>query len=246
MRKIAIVLLLLPLAVFASQRFVILEGFTNSQCGYCPPANAAWEAADDTYHDDMGLIIWHMSWPGYDPLYHYNTTDNDQRKNFYGVSGVPATFCDGTSISYGQTSSYVSSRIGVPSPMEITLDGNITGDQGYLDARFEWTDTVEDNIYRAYFIICESNLSASGRQYDYSMRVVEPDYPGWLVPGNTGVHYHRQYFDVDSAWKLDDLVGYVVVQDFFNKTVIQGARVDVDDWQTAVTPTSWGMIKALD
>ncbi len=247
-RTILVLLFLVILAgsAGASQRFVILEGFTNSGCGYCPPADAAWLAADGSYHDDMGLIVWHMSWPGTDPLYLYNTVDNNNRRTFYGVSAVPATYCDGTAINYSQSSSYVNSRISVPAPMEIVLDGNITGSDGYLDARFEWTDSVPDETYRAFFIVCENDLFAGGRHYDYSMRLVEPDYPGWLCPDDGGVHYHREEFNVDSVWKTDDLVGYVVVQSFIGKNVVQGARVDLGEWQSNVVESSWGSIKALE
>ncbi len=246
MRKVVLTLLALTALTFATQRMVVLEGFTNYTCPSCPPADATWEAIDAQYHDDVILCEWHMNWPGAgDPFYLYNPTDQNNRRSFYGVNSVPDTYVDGTRVSWSGAAAYVANRINVPSPMEILLDGNITGSDGYLDARFEWTDDVPDGYYRAYFIIIEKDLSAGGRHYNYTMRITEPDFPGWLIPDNHGVHYWRQEFDVDPVWKQDDVIGYVIVQNFMTKEVVQGARVDLGDWETPVVETSWGQIKAL-
>ncbi len=194
----------------------------------------------------MIFVDWHMNWPGpSDPFYLYNPTDQNNRKTHYGVTFVPDCYVDGTQVHWSAAAAYVAQRINVSSPMEILLDGNITGNDGYLDARFEWTDTVPDGYYRAYFIIVENDLSAGGRHYNYVMRITEPAYPGWLIPDNEGVHYWTQEFDVDSLWKLDDVLGYVIVQNFQTKQVIQSARVDLGEWQTRVEETSWGQIKAM-
>jgi len=187
-----------------------------------------------------------MNWPGAsDPFYLYNPTDQNSRRSVYGVNSVPDTYVDGTRVNWSSAAAYVAGRISVSSPMDILLDGNITGSDGYLDARFEWTDDVPDGYYRAYFIIVEKDLTAGGRHYNYTMRITEPDFPGWLIPDNHGVHYWRQEFDVDPMWKVDDLVGYVIVQNFMTKAIIQSARVDLGDWETPVVETSWGQIKAM-
>ncbi len=187
-----------------------------------------------------------MNWPGAsDPFYLYNPTDQNNRRSVYGVNSVPDTYVDGTRVNWSSAAAYVAGRISVSSPMDILLDGNITGSDGYLDARFEWTDDVPDGYYRAYFIIVEKDLTAGGRHYNYTMRITEPDFPGWLIPDNHGVHYWRQEFDVDPMWKVDDLVGYVIVQNFMTKAIIQSARVDLGDWETPVVETSWGQIKAM-
>lgn len=242
MKKTVLLLLLLVMVALPAQRFVILEGFTNSGCGPCGPAYTAWMSVDDAFHENMGLILWHMSWPGSDPLYHYNPEDNDWRRNYYGISAVPATRCDGATINHNGAYSYVSTRIGVPSPLEIILDGNVTGNNGYFSARFEWVDSVEYDAYRAYFIIVENDLWAGGRHYDYTMRRVVDKVN---LSETSGVQYFHVEFDVDPVWKLNDLIGYVVVQGILNKHVLQGARVDIGEWQSAVVETSWGSIKSM-
>jgi hypothetical protein len=247
MRKVFVLLAVLAALCAASQRMVALEGFTNYTCPSCPSADAAWEAIASQYHDHVILTEWHMNWPGgSDPFYLYNPVDQNNRKSHYGVNFVPDTYVDGTQVHWSAAAAYVADRIDVPSPMEIVLTGNITGNDGYFDARFEWTDTAPDHFYRVYFIIIESDLSAGGRHYNYTMRITEPDYPGWLLPDNTGVHYHIQEFDVDPIWKSDDLIGYVIVQDFQTKQVVQCARVDLGEWQSRVEETSWGQIKAMN
>lgn len=188
-----------------------------------------------------------MNWPGAsDPFYLYNPVDQNNRKTMYGVNFVPDTYVDGTQVAWSGAGGVVANRLNVPSPMDIVLDGNITGNDGFFSARFEWTDSVPDAFYRAYFIIVENDLSAGGRHYNYTMRITEPDFPGWLVPDDGGVHYWVQEFDVDPIWKLGDVIGYVIVQNFQTKEVIQSARVDLGEWQTRVEEMSWGQIKAME
>ncbi|MCX7022927.1 MAG: hypothetical protein NTW26_11785 [bacterium] len=135
------------------------------------------------------------------------------------------------------------------SPLAIQMSGNITGDSGFLDAWIWWAHeyTGDTANLKYYFAIAENDLYAGSRHYDHTMREILPTAQG--MPLDYGV-FHVD-FDVDPVWKVDDLVAYFWVQDTTNdsegrKEVVQAARVDVGDWESAVQETSWGQIKAMD
>jgi len=141
------------------------------------------------------------------------------------------------------------------SPLAIQMSGNITGDQGFLDAWIWWAHeyTGDTANLKYYFAIAENDLYAGSRHYDYTMREILPTAQG--VPleygGQGSSDLFHVDFDLDPVWKLDDLVAYFWIQDTTNdqegrKEVVQAGRVDVGDWESAVVETSWGQIKALD
>ncbi len=149
----------------------------------------------------------------------------------------------------------ITQRHNKPSPLVIQMSGNITGDQGFLDAWIWWAQECESDTQnlKYYFAIAENDLYAGGRHYDYTMRDILPTGQG--VPldygGQGSSELFHVDFDVDPIWKVDDLVAYFWVQDTTNdaegrKEVIQSARVDIDEWVSAVRETSWGAIKAMD
>jgi hypothetical protein len=216
----------------------------------------ALRQADLNYHDYFSHLSIHVSWPGSgDPLYLYNPGDANARVNFWPITGVPKVWIDGwyapTQYSISQA---IIQRHNKSSPLAIQMSGNITGDSGFLDAWIWWAHeyTGDTANLKCYFAIAENDLYAGSRHYDYTMRDILPTALGIpLEYGGQGSSesFHVD-FDVDPVWKLDDLVAYFWVQDTTNdpegrKEVIQAARVEMDDWASAVVETSWGQIKAM-
>ena len=71
-----------------------LEEFTSSTCSPCAGFNAQFSPWCDDHIDDITLIKYQMNWPGSgDPYY---TEEGGVRRNYYGVSGVPTLFTDGS------------------------------------------------------------------------------------------------------------------------------------------------------
>lgn len=82
---------MLPLSSFGqAAKFVLFEHFTQASCGPCAAQNPAFQA--NILNANPGKvrhIAYHTSWPGVDPMYNHNATENDARTQFYGVNGVP-------------------------------------------------------------------------------------------------------------------------------------------------------------
>ena len=82
---------LLPVSAFGqAAKFVLFEHFTQASCGPCAAQNPAFQTNIlDANPGKARHIAYHTSWPGVDPMYNFNTAENDARTQFYGVNGVP-------------------------------------------------------------------------------------------------------------------------------------------------------------
>jgi len=88
---VALVLMLSLAANAAQRQCVVLEHFTNTSCGPCFVNNPALEAAvNQMGRDTCVKVSYHVNWHGpNDEFYLYNSAENQQRWQWYNVTGVP-------------------------------------------------------------------------------------------------------------------------------------------------------------
>ena len=89
-----------------------------------------------------------MSWPSStDPFYLANTTEQNERRNYYGVNGIPAGFGNGSSAGSSASTwrSTGLSSIGDPTPVSITLNGGM----------------IDDGLQVSVTVSSETNLSST-------------------------------------------------------------------------------------
>ncbi len=72
------------------ENLVVFEHFTNASCGPCAAQNPGLEAVMNQNKLKATSLKYHVSWPGVDPMYSFNTVDPTARVNYYNVTGVPA------------------------------------------------------------------------------------------------------------------------------------------------------------
>lgn len=90
----------------AVQRTLLMEQFTSSTCGPCASLNVNYGPfleSLNTNHEGsiVAAVKYHMNWPspGNDPSYN---PDGNTRKSYYGVTGIPDLFLNGSGLtSYG-------------------------------------------------------------------------------------------------------------------------------------------------
>lgn len=74
-----------------------LEIFSGSTCPPCKPASDYYNPVLDANHGEIVFVKYPMSWPGAgDP---YFTDEGNERRNYYGVTGVPDSYVNGTDFS---------------------------------------------------------------------------------------------------------------------------------------------------
>ncbi len=76
----------------AAVRKPMIEEFSNVQCPPCATHDPWFRAFFENHYDirgDISVITYHMSWPGYDPFYANNPSENNERRFDYNVNAVP-------------------------------------------------------------------------------------------------------------------------------------------------------------
>ncbi len=120
------------------QRRVLVEEFTQASCGPCAGQNPTFNLVLSATESKVTPIKYQTVWPGADPMNAQNKTDVATRVTYYGVTGVPNGFMDGTGITndcnyYDNapiclTEDEVDARSGVTSPVEIQLSHVLSAD----------------------------------------------------------------------------------------------------------------------
>ena len=83
---LTIFILILATTSFAGDRMMLIEFFTSSTCPPCATNNPILTAYLQSANlERINAIGYHMNWPvpGNDPMYLYNQTDNNSRRNYY-------------------------------------------------------------------------------------------------------------------------------------------------------------------
>ncbi|MEO0004944.1 MAG: Omp28-related outer membrane protein [candidate division WOR-3 bacterium] len=240
MRKMYIIAaLMLPLALGATQRVMVMEDFTATWCTYCPGAARGAEELKFRAFDSVVVIAYHSS--SSDPFY---TTTAATRMSYYSVSGYPTMIFDGSNrivggLHYGTMypayRQVFDSRKSVPSPLDIHLD--VTYDSV---SRSGTLTIVVRNVSgssvsgQLHTVLIESHIYYPWQGMD-SLHDVErtmlPNAGGEAItiPAGDSVVRTRE-FTISSNWVAKNCELVVFVQNNSTREIYQGAM-------TAVIPT---------
>lgn len=146
----------------AQQQSVLVEMFTNSHCGVCPPAHSTLSAyAGGPNGAFVRYIYYHMLFPySDDPLAQANTTDPAARNQYYGPFGAtPVAFFDGAlqSNSYSGWAAGLNARIAAARQLEITLNGSRIANGVSVTATLRATAAIAATDLRIYFALVENS-----------------------------------------------------------------------------------------
>lgn len=122
-------LLLLSLAAVWAQhpRTPLFEEFTSSTCGPCAVVKPV-VAQFAEQSPDVVVVTYHMNWPKEgDPYNVHNPADNNARRYYYNVSGIPAGYMSGSNVNLSSVSALRAAADQVkarPTPIMMTLTEN--------------------------------------------------------------------------------------------------------------------------
>ena len=161
-----IILLVLPVILFGADRVVLLEDFTNYQCGPCWSFEPTLNNFVDSHPDDLAVIRPHVWWPGSnDPIYNQNNYEQWHRVQLYGVNSVPWIQFDGVikaSTSGSGLINAFNNRIAVPSFLEIQVANSTSGGAGsIIITLIAEQDLGGDDIF-CNAVLVESNIPGAG------------------------------------------------------------------------------------
>jgi len=177
-----------------------------------------------------------MSWPGYDTWYNANTTDNNGRRTFYGINGVPAFKTDGYLNSQSSTLenhwNYEYTTMGsVPVLLTLTGDYDPVTKTGNFEVIARLTGELPAGTYKIFAVVTE-DVTYYGRNFYDTFHKAYPNYNGTLVSSFPATVSSAFDLNGDASGAWDDTECRVIVwlQDTTNqKKVYQVAQSFVYD-----------------
>ncbi len=235
------ILLLLIVFAFVSnaqfRRIALLEEATNASCSPCAQNNPNLQEFVEKSFGGVITVRYHAWWPGSDPMYSLNPTENRARIEYYGINGVPGYTMDGV----------FKGVPGNPETMRAQMDADLR--QGSpLWINIERTESSDSVIFDVQVIVGEDvNGALKLRNAIIERRKVYPTPPGSngerifndvfrkMLPNTDGENLGNltagdtlnfsYAYPIEDAWNATDLAVVSWVQNDNDKNVIQ-ANID--------------------
>ena len=228
--------LLVPMAMQASQRVMVIEDVTATWCTYCPGGARGMEELDFRSYDSVVPIAYHAS--SSDPYY---TAEAADRLNYYSITGYPTVVLDGsnkivgglhTGTMYPTYLNYFQTRMGVSSPLTIALSitYDTTARTGTLTIKIHNTSgsSVSGQLQT---VLTEGHIYYPWQGMDslqYVERAMLPNSSGEAVTIAAGDSLTKtRDFTVNAAWVASHCDFVVFVQNNSTKEMYQGSRIAV-------------------
>ncbi|MFA5478187.1 MAG: hypothetical protein WC271_15965, partial [Bacteroidales bacterium] len=217
MKKQFLLLFFLALAIFSyaqADRRVMVEEATNASCGPCASQNPAFDALLQQNANIVTVLKYHASWPGYDPMYNHNQSENDARIGYYGINSVPRAIVGGVfnGAPSGVTQSMLNSYAAVPSPFEeIDIYQQLSDNQDslFVFMRVRAAQNISETGLRGMCAVVEKEINftsppGSNGERDFLdvMKKMLPNASGTQLQSNWQA---GEYNIIAQAWELENV-----------------------------------------
>ncbi|HET7818437.1 MAG TPA: Omp28-related outer membrane protein [Bacteroidia bacterium] len=233
-----------------SQRFCIVEHFTQASCGPCAQANPAFQSLMTSNATKVMGIRYQVSWPGTDPMNAQNKTEVASRVSYYGIGGVPDEKMDGTISNV--TSSSINTEYAVKSPFTMNLwyQFNAANDSINISCTVTASQAVTLTTPKLQVAMVEKTITftsapgSNGEKVFYNvMRKMYPDASGTTLP-TSWTNGQAQTFTFKAKiptyiYKKTEIAVVAWVQDNTGKKIQQAV------FSTAAIPLSNHDVNAL-
>jgi hypothetical protein len=208
-------------------RKVFFEEFTSSTCAPCATLNSQFVPWCEDHFEDISLLKYQMNWPGSgDPYY---TAEGGVRKDYYGVSGVPAVFVNGTYIGYqfGGVQPAFDEAVLMPGLLSAISSYTINGTEITIDLTLLPYAAFEDYILHVavFEYLTTQNATTNGEtEFEHVMMKMVPNAYGTTVNLEDRVPFSwSQTIDLNGTFveEWDDLGVVVWLQEPTSKEVFQ-------------------------
>lgn len=186
-------------ALFAqSQRFVLIEEFTQASCPPCAKLNPGFDKTMAANTTKATAIKYQVSWPGSDPMNKQNPSEVNTRVKYYGVSGVPDWTPGTGSLTKNSppSQSTIDAQYKIPSPFTIDLK--------------HWFNAANDSIFIRCEITCTQDVTLTTPKLRVAMTEKLIDDP--KAKGTNGEKHFTDVMrkmypgadgtELDKAWKV--------------------------------------------
>lgn len=248
MKKISLPLVLLILlftAIDSNAQFVrkvLFEEATNASCGPCAANNPYLKAYIDSKGDTIIAIKYHASFPGPDPMYQHNPTQNAERySTYYGMNAMPWLNVDGIindvwpfTITNFNNAYY--GRLAIQAPLTVTVsDQRIPGDSIRTTITVNNPSTLPSGNYKLRvmaiekWVIYASPPGSNGEtHFEHVFRRAYPNTTGTTYNGTAGNQQFVFTYKIDPVWKDTSVITVAFIQNDNNKEVLNCGKGSVN------------------
>jgi hypothetical protein len=196
--------------------------------------NPGVEAFLRAHEGNVIHLAYHPNWPGADdPMYLNDTRDNQYRvATYYGITGVPNVTFDGASpilpSSQALLEASFQSRIGVGSPVALTVTRQVSGDEVTVSVHLHPVlDLSSYTKLRLRVAAAEQFVEGPGpngeTQYIHPMRTMMPDYNGTALKLSNRDTTLTYTYTLDASYNADNMYEVAFLQNDASKEVLQAA-----------------------
>ncbi len=236
--KIFLFVLFFSTIIFAGEKKVLVEIFTNAHCGLCPPAHAALDQYLQSVNGDkIEFIYYHMAFPyNSDELYKHNKLDSENKSSFYGsFSSTPQPFFDGAykSRNYGQWASELDILTSEQSNFDLEVSGNRIGANFTISAIVTKTSEIPENDLTINYVVVEhvDNYTGSNNISDHKnvmRKIVNPEGDAFEISLNESKELSAE-INFNKVWNTDELKIIVFIQSSSSKKIFQSSSISFSE-----------------
>lgn len=215
------------LAIFASatlfgqlERTVIVEHFTNTQCGTCAARNPALFSLLDNYPQVLH-IAYHPSSPYSSCAFsQHNQPENDERTNFYGIYGsTPRVVLSGEVIGFQNpilNAGQIENALGQTSDFEVmAMQEQNSENEVMVEIKIKRISGSSTNKVLLFAMIAEENVvyaapNGENSHHNVFRKVLLDDDFTLLNVGDSLVF--NESYEIHSAWNEDELFVTLILQ----------------------------------
>lgn len=221
-------------------RKVLFEEGTNASCSPCAANNPILKAFLDANAANVLAIKYHASWPGYDPMYDANPTQNTERiVNYYHMNntGVPYCNCDGLiediwPFSIPAFTNAMNTRLAVPAPLSITvIDLRVAGDSIRSTINVNIPAALPSGTYYLRVMAMEGVIvyavppgSNGETVFEHVFRRAYPNTTGTALTTAAGNYQYVFTYKKETAWIDTSVFTIAFVQNDVNKEILNSAK----------------------
>jgi hypothetical protein len=222
-------------------RKVLFEEATNASCGPCAANNPYLKAYIDSKFDSIIAIKYHASFPGVDPMYSHNPSQNAERySTYYGMNAMPWLNSDGIindiwPFTIANLDNGFYGRLAIPAPLTITVtDQRIAGDSIRATVNINLPSNLPSGNYKLRvmaiekWVIYTTPPGSNGETiFEHVFRRAYPNTTGTTFNGLAGNQQFIFTYKKDPVWKDTSMITIAFIQNDNNKEVLNSGKGSV-------------------
>jgi hypothetical protein len=221
---------------------VVLEIGTGTWCQYCPGAAMG---ADDLVENGHNVAV--IEYHGGSTTEPFKNTDSEARIVYYGITGFPTAFFDGTlsfvggSNTQSMYSNYLplfNQRRVIKSAFSIDLAATHTGNNYQLQVTVIKHASIRYQNIVLHTALTESNINYNWQgqtRLDYVERLMSPNYNGTVLNfSSSDTQVVNLTFTRNTGWVFHNLEIAAFIQNLEDKEILQGTKSPLDSLTTGI------------